>query len=119
MTKLSDHKSGEGKYLKASDVPAGKELRLTISKLSNEALDRDDGSKQQKAVLYFQGKEKGLVLNNTNIDTLIQGYGDDTGAIVGQPVILFQTTTSFKGTTVPCLRLRVPVQEVDEEEVRF
>jgi hypothetical protein len=119
MAKLSDGKSGGNNYLKAEHLQAGKELRLTIERVEMDKIPQDDGPEQSKFVLHFRGKEKGLVLNNTNIDVLIDAYGDDTDAMSGKPIVLFRTTTQFKGQMVPCLRLRQPTEEVNEEEVVF
>ena len=116
--KLSQHVGGDGKYLKASDVPEGKELHLEIDRIAIEQVG--EGSDQQaKAVCYFIGKERGLVLNRTNAEALIARYGDDTEAMSGQPILLFRTTTSFQGKTVPCLRLRAPAESAGADEVDF
>lgn len=117
--KLSDGKSDGGNFLKATDVPNGGELQLTIDSVVEEQLQRDDGTSHDKFVCYFKDKTKGLCLNNTNIDVLIDAYGDDIDAMAGKPIILFRTTCSFKGQVVPALRLRKPTEEVDSESVVF
>lgn len=119
MGKLSEGKSGGSSYLKAEHLQQGTELRLVMDRIVQEKIPRDDGTEQVKFVLFFRGKERGLVLNNTNIDVLIDAYGDDVDKMGGQPIILFRTTTSFKGQVVPCLRLRQPTEEADAEEVVF
>ena len=67
-----------------------------------------EGQAEKKPVLYFIGKAKGLVLNKTNGETLSSAYGDETDVWRESIVVLYPTTTSFKGQTVPCLRVRVP-----------
>jgi hypothetical protein len=116
--KLSDYVKGESKYLKADDLPLGKELRLTISKVELEVIENDDG-KSDKAVLYFAGKEKGLVLNATNGKKLIEAYGDDTAAYTSCAIVLYRDTVAFKGQTVPCLRVRIPGDEIPEDDIPF
>lgn len=92
------------KWLKAADIPAGQNLNLHMSHVEIEQFD--DGS--TKPVLYFQGKEKGLVMNKTNSAIVKSAYGVETEAWEGKPVILVSTQTMFKGQEVPCLRLRIP-----------
>ena len=48
------------KYLKAADLQ-DKQVTVRMSHVETETIGDDD-----RPVLYFQGKEKGLVLNKTN-----------------------------------------------------
>lgn len=61
---------------------------------------------EEKAVCYFRGKEKGLVLNQTNWSMLegITGH-EDSDNWPGTKCVLYRTTTQFGGKTVPALRL--------------
>ena len=94
------------KYLKATDIPPGRDVALQIDEVRLEAMEQ---SKDEKPVLYFIGKQKGLVLNKINGEiTLGNAYGDDCDAWHGRPVVLFASTTMFQGKNVPCIRLRVP-----------
>lgn len=95
------------KYLKASDLPDGRDVRVVIEDVRMELMEQTG---DEKPVCYFQGKDRGLVLNVTNASTISTAYGDDTEEWYGKPIILFATTTSFGGRTVPCLRVRVPRQ---------
>jgi hypothetical protein len=49
-------------YLKASDLGDAQPV-VTIDRVEVEAVGRD---KEMKPVVYFRGKEKGIVLNKTN-----------------------------------------------------
>ena len=93
------------KYLKASDIPEGRDISLKIDEVWMENMEQ---SKDEKPVLYFIGKDKGLVLNVTNGNTLADAYGDDTDDWHGRPVALYASTTTYQGRNVPCLRVRVP-----------
>ena len=93
------------KYLKATDIPNGRELNLQIDSVLMEVMEQ---SNEEKPVLSFIGKQKGLVLNVTNSNTVSDIYGDDTDKWHGKPVVLFTSTTSFNGRNVACLRLRAP-----------
>jgi|SRR6185312_13115467 len=90
------------KYLKAADLQ-GKEVRVIMSNVEKEKLGDDN-----KLVLYFKGKEKGVVLNKTNSNTISDAYGDDTDDWVDQPLILFSVMVDFQGKVGPAIRCRVP-----------
>jgi hypothetical protein len=93
------------KYLRASDIPAGREVTVNISHLEVEpVVDGDD----PKPVLYFERAKKGLVLNKTNATAIAAVYGDDAELWSGKPVVLYATTVLFAGKVTPCIRVRVP-----------
>ena len=92
------------KYLKASDIPDGREAHVKIDMVQLESMETTG---DEKPVMYFIDREKGLVLNKTNADALSAALGDDTEQWRGVPIVLFATTTAFGGRTVPCLRVRV------------
>lgn len=89
-------------YLKASDL-GGRDIRVTMGRVERETIGTD-----KKLVLYFKGKEKGLVLNKTNANTIGDGYGDDTDEWFDQPLILFSVKTDYQGKVVDAIRCRVP-----------
>jgi hypothetical protein len=60
------------KYLKAADLQ-GRQVNVLMSHVETETIGDDD-----RPVLYFQGKEKGLILNKTNANSISAVYGDDT-----------------------------------------
>jgi hypothetical protein len=90
------------KYLKAADL-GGKEIRVIMQNVEKEKLGED-----MKLVLYFKGKEKGVVLNKTNSNTICDSYGDDTDDWFDQPLILFSVMVDFQGKVGPAIRCRVP-----------
>jgi hypothetical protein len=89
-------------FLKASDL-GGREIRVIMGRVDRETIGTD-----KKLVLYFKGKEKGLVLNKTNANTIGDGYGDDTDEWFDQPLILFSVKTDYQGKVVDAIRCRVP-----------
>ncbi len=95
-------------YLKADDIPAGREVSVTMAEVRLEPVD--GANADPKPVLYFVGKKKGVVLNKVNSATIAQVYGAETDHWHGRPLVLFTTTTQFQGRVVPCLRCRVPAQ---------
>jgi hypothetical protein len=102
------------KYLKAADIK-GKEVRVVIDRVEIEEMQ--DG--EHKPVIYFQGKEKGVVLNRTNADTLSETYSDNTDAWAGRQAILFTAKTQNpQGRTVDGIRVRVPAQQASVDKAR-
>lgn len=94
------------KYLKAADFP--NETRLTMNHVQMEILGQGD-DQESKPVLYFKDREKGLVLNKTNNNTIVEQYGDDSDDWRDQPLILFKIMTNDpNGKSVPGIRCRVP-----------
>jgi hypothetical protein len=95
-----------GQYLKAQDLGNAR-VPVTIDRVEMEDIGGD-----HKAVLYFQGKEKGLVLNKTNSSTITELAGtDETDDWRGTRVILFKTRTEYQGKRVDCIRIdEAPIQ---------
>lgn len=90
-------------YLKASDIK-GAEPIVSIDHVSFEPVGR---SREMKAVIYFKGKEKGLVLNKTNATKITQLAGSDlTENWDGVRVKLYATETEYAGDTVECIRIK-------------
>jgi len=91
------------KFLKADDL-RGRAVKLTIDSVQMEKLD--DG---EKPVLFFLGKEKGLVLNRTNSDVLADAFGHETDDWANREIEVYPDKTHYQGKLVACLRVRVPV----------
>ena len=89
-----------GNYLKAADLD-GRQVVGTIDRVEIEKIGDDN-----KAVLYFQNKEKGIVLNVTNKNMLIEiTQSEETDTWRGTRVKLFSTKVDFKGQLVDGLRI--------------
>ena len=95
----------DSKYLKAIMLPEDTPVVVTMASVETESLGQGRDA-EDKAVLYFQGKDKGLVLNKTNGNTVIELYGADSDDWVGQKIALFRTTTDYAGKTVECIRIK-------------
>jgi hypothetical protein len=109
------------KYLKASDLK-GAQVTVVIDRVEYEAVGQD---RQMKPILYFDGKDKGLVLNKTNCNAIIQiSESPDTDDWKGLRVLIYPTETAFGGEQVECIRIKrakvaakpKPVVEEMEEE---
>lgn len=93
------------KYLKAADLN-GKAVPLTIREVRMEDVGR---TKDQKPVVYFMGKDKGLVLNRVNSNKIAELAGSfDTEDWGGTVIAIYPTETEFAGETVECIRVKAP-----------
>jgi hypothetical protein len=88
-------------YLKAADLQ-GRTVPVAIDRVELEEIGGE-----HKPILYFQGKEKGLVLNKTNANNIAAVYGDDTDDWIGGGIQLFPTMVDFQGRSVEAIRVRV------------
>ena len=114
-------------YLKASDLGDSQPV-VTIDRGEIEGIGRN---KEMKPVLYFRGKEKGVVLNKTNANKIAQLLGSrDTDSWRGAQIRLYATETEFGGETVECIRVKgagngqpvqapPPVQPIDDSDIPF
>lgn len=90
-------------YLKASDLK-GNQVVVTIDKVDFEPVGRQ---REMKAVVYFVGKEKGVVLNKTNANKITEIAGSAlTEDWQGTAIVLYPTETEFGGETVDCIRVK-------------
>lgn len=90
------------KYLKADDLN-GRDVLVTIDRAEMEKLGDDS-----KLILYFQGKDKGIVCNKTNFGRIAYLYGDETDDWGGKQIVLTSEFVEFQGKTVKGLRVRPP-----------
>jgi len=121
---MPSYKTAFGSFLKTEDL-LGKPIRVVVEEVVFQDLKSDQGI-ERKLVAKFAGKDKGLVLNLTNCESMTQITGtDDYEQWPGHTVILYPATTKFGNKTVPCLRIRAivasqpappppPVEEVAE-----
>jgi hypothetical protein len=92
--------------VKADDLSAGPQT-VAIRELAIEEIGQGK-SREAKGVLYFHGRDKGLVLNATNCRTIEDAYGTESDDWPGKSIELFSTETDFQGKRVPCVRVRIP-----------
>ena len=89
-------------YLKAADLQ-GKNILLKMDRVEYEKIGDDE-----KPVLFFVGKQKGIVLNKTNSAKIAAAYGDETDDWRDQDIVLFTAMVDYKGDTVEAIRCRAP-----------
>jgi sucrose-6-phosphate hydrolase SacC (GH32 family) len=91
------------KYIKASDLD-GKTVTVTIREVKIEQIGREN---DPKPVIYFSGKDKGMVLNKTNARKIAQIVGAaDTEQWTGAKIALFATEVEFSGDMVEAIRVK-------------
>jgi len=95
----------ESKFLKADDLK-GRAVKVKIKDSKVEAMTQDPNG-DQKLVIYFDGKEKGVALNQTNYKILAGDFGHDSDDWNGKEIELFSMMVDYQGKMVPALRLRV------------
>jgi hypothetical protein len=101
-----------GKYLRAADLGTAEPV-VTIRTVTMETLGDDT-----KPVLYFEGKEKGVVLNKTNWNSCVEITGeDDSDDWAGHKVKLFVAKVDFQGKRVPAIRINDPRPRPAEPEI--
>jgi hypothetical protein len=92
-------------YLKASDLGESQPV-VTIDRVELEPVGR---TKEMKPVVYFAGKQKGMVLNKTNSKKIAEiTSSHDTDDWHGAQVRLFATEVDFQGETVEAIRVKAP-----------
>jgi hypothetical protein len=90
-------------YIMASDLN-GQTVTVTIREVKIEQIGRERDS---KPVLYFVGKEKGLVLNKTNARKIAGIVGDaDTENWTGAKIAIYPTEVEFSGDMVEAIRVK-------------
>lgn len=89
-------------YLRAADLQ-NRQVRAVIDRVELREVGDD-----HKPVLFFQNKEKGVVLNKTNATMIAAAYGDETDAWIGKEIILFSMMVSFQGRMQPGIRVQIP-----------
>jgi hypothetical protein len=95
------------KHLSAKDLGTNQPV-VVIDHVEREKVGRAQDS---KPVLYFAGKDKGLVLNKTNANKIIELSGSAvTEEWTGFRVILYATTCEFGGEQVECVRIKAAKQ---------
>ncbi len=105
MADYSKMYESESKFLKADDLK-GRAVKVKINSSKVEAMTQDPNG-DQKLVIYFEGKEKGVALNQTNYKILAGDFGNDTDGWNGKKIELFSMQVDYQGKMVPALRLRV------------
>jgi len=90
-------------WLKSADVQ-GRELNVTIAGLKFEEIENE-----QKPVLAFNGTDKTLVLNKTNVNKIAELHGGETDAWPGKMICMYVCDVQYRDNMVPAIRIKAPV----------
>jgi len=94
-------------YLGNFDLPDGRDVVAKIVRVEKKKVrSKKKADGEHKPCVYFEGKEKGLLCNATNGNTIANMYGPFVEDWVGKYIALYVTTTSSPDGTVPCIRIR-------------
>ena len=100
------------RFIKAADLKGG-DIVVDIDSVKKEEVGDGD-----KFVLYFAGKQKGLVLNATNWDAIEHLTGcSDTADWTGSKITLRAEPVSFRGQSTMGVRVKPPPKAVKSGEV--
>jgi hypothetical protein len=103
--RVPSYKTAFGSFLKTEDL-GGKPVRVVVEEVGLQDVKGEHGI-ERKLVAKFAGKDKGLILNLTNCESMEQITGEaDYEQWAGHTVILYPATTKFGNKMVPCLRIR-------------
>lgn len=89
-------------FLKAADLN-GRQVPVVADRVEMQKVGDDN-----KPVLYFAGKEKGLVLNKTNANMIATVYGDEMDDWQGAELVLYETKVQFQNQMVDAIRVKIP-----------
>ena len=95
----------DSEYLGSWDLQ-GRDVTVTIAKVVGADIVGEGGKKAKKPVVYFEGKQKGMIFNKTNSRIVAAMYGNDTAAWVGKSITLFATQTSVGAEMKDCIRVK-------------
>jgi hypothetical protein len=106
------------KYVTPDDL-GGRRVTAVISHVAMEPIGDDE-----RPILYFSRREKGLVLDKTNANTIAHVFGDDTEDWRGAEIVLFETMViDFQGKCMPAIRCKLspvkPEPKTPENDDQF
>src|SRR5947207_1198292 len=104
------------KYLKKEDFP--QPALLTVTNITKENVALPTQPKKERGVMFFEEREKGMVLNSTNLKRAEKVFGsDETNDWLGKKIVVFNDdNVEFGGEIVGGLRLRAQRSKNEIEE---
>ncbi len=108
-----------GKYLKAASLPVdGRGVPVEMDYIEMETMPQDE---EEKPVLYFKGKDQGLVLNVTNANMIAELHEDEMDNWPGKLISLYGAKCDMKGKRVACIRVKdeVPAADAPGDDIPF
>jgi len=91
--------------LKGDDILTKGDVNCTIKDVKREMLGQGDKA-EKKVVLYFNGSQKKLPLNKTNLTTVASLYGSQAANWRGKRLTIFATPVNYQGKVSNGIRIR-------------
>ena len=117
MVDMSKFSESDSRWLKAKDF-VGQNLKAVISSVEIVHFDADERNPERNlGGVRFEGKDKGLILNKTNTETLCEAYGPESDDWEGRNVGLSVKDYSKEGFGFGWIveALDAPEKEFDSE----
>ncbi len=98
------------KYLTGDDLQ-GRAVKVTIDTITREKMRPCPGApEEEKYVLHFDGKTKGLILGKALAESIAMATGsDDTNLWQGKTIVLFPVPMNVAGFARTAIRARKAV----------
>jgi len=91
-------------FIVAADLPDDG-MTVTFQGVSMEMFEED---KKPKAICHFEEFNKGMLLNKTNKNTIVEVLGSpETNVWIGQCITIYPTECDYKGDRVACIRVKL------------
>jgi hypothetical protein len=101
---MSDYEEMYGsRFLAAADLKAP--TTVVIERIENEIFEKPGEKPRKKAVAYFKGARKGMLINKTNAAMLADSFGKSFSDWIGARVTIQAETTFFGSKPMKGLRL--------------
>ena len=98
-------------YLKACHLPPGQAVPVIVDRIEFRTVHPRPGLEEIKPVMYFDNKQKGLILTSTNQDFLRSKFGNDISASRGQRVTLHAVRKTIAGRGIDTIILGLPTAQ--------
>ena len=94
-------------YLKAAHIQTAI-IPVTVEKIEFTTVHPRPGQEEIKPVMYFVGKQKGLILTSTNQDFLRDHFGDEITASYGKQITLRAIQKKVAGRMIDTILIELP-----------
>jgi hypothetical protein len=107
------------KYLEALDLQ-GKRIPVVIESIGFIELKGNgkEEKSERKPLFGLRGKEKGWVLNTTNLESIAEVYGHEADKWIGKTVVIYGTKVRAFGETKLAIRVDIDATQARAEAER-
>jgi hypothetical protein len=105
------------KYIEALDLQ-GKRVPVVIESIGYVELKgngKSDDAQERKPLFKLRGKEKGWVLNTTNLESIAEVYGHEAEKWIGRTVVIYGTKVRAFGETKLSIRVDIDATQARAE----